>query len=114
MGAGLDEFCPDLQSVGKAGAGGGEIETPGVGYAELVLHKAGGGREGHVGRDGGDDDDFDFAGVNAAPGEADLRSFNAEIAGGNAFIDDVALANAGALSDPFIAGGDHLCEVCVG
>ena len=66
------------------------------------------------GSDGGDDDGFDFGGVEAAPGEAVARGFNGEIAGCGAGVDDVALADAGALGDPLVVGGDHGFEVGVG
>ena len=79
-----------------------------------MLDEAGGGGEGHVGGDGGDDDDFEFGGVDAAAGEADFGCFKGQIAGGYALVDDVALANAGALGDPLVVGGDHLFEVGVG
>ena len=98
--AGFDELGADLQGVGEAGAGGGEVEAPGAGGAELVLHEAGGGGEEHVGRDGGDDDGFDFGGLDAAGGEAAARGFDGEIAGGNALVDEMPLADAGALDDP--------------
>ena len=114
VGTGFDEFGSDLEGVGEAGAGGGEVETPDVGGTELVLDEAGGGGERHVGGDGGDDDDFEFGGVDAAAGEADFGCFNGQIAGGYAFVDDVALANAGALGNPLVVGGDHFFEVCVG
>ncbi len=114
VGAGFDELRAHLKGVGEAGAGGGEIETPGVGRAKLVLHQAGGGGEGHVRGDGGDDDGLDFGGVDAALGEADLCGFDGKIAGGNALVDEVTLTDAGALGDPLIVGGDHLFEVCVG
>ena len=47
-------------------------------------------------------------------GKADLCGFNGEVAGGGAGGDDVALADAGALGDPLIRGGDHGFEVFVG
>ena len=105
--AGFDELGADLEGVGEAGAGGGEVETPGAFGAELVLHEAGGGGEEHVRRDGGDDDGFDFGGVDAAGGEALAGGFDGEIAGADTLVDDVALADAGALGDPLVVGGDQ-------
>ena len=112
--AGLDELGADLEGVREAGAGGGEIEAPGVGSAEFVLHEAGGGGKHHVWRHRRDDDDFDVRRGEAALGEAELCGFNGEIAGGDAGGDDVALADAGALGDPLVAGGDHGLQVFVG
>ncbi len=112
--AGFDELGADLEGVGEAGAGGGEVEAPGAGGAELVLDDAGGGGEDHVGRDGGDDDGFDFGGLDAAGGEAAAGGFDGEVAGGDAFVDEMTLADAGALDDPLVVGFDHLFEVCVG
>ena len=112
--SGFDELCSHLEGVGEARAGGGEVETPGVGSAELILHEAGGSRKGHVGSDGRDDDGFDFGGVDTAAGEADFGGFDGEIAGGDPFLDQVTLADAGAFGDPLVVGGDHFFEVCVG
>jgi len=112
--AGFDELGTHLEGVGEAGTGGGEIEAPRVGGAELVLHEAGGGGEGHVRGDGGDDDGFDLGSINAALSQADFGGFGGEIAGGYAFVDQVTLTDAGALGDPLVVGGDHLFEVCVG
>ena len=40
--------------------------------------------------------------------------FNGEVAGGLTFGSDMALANAGALADPFVIGVDQLFEVGIG
>ena len=111
----LDELGADLQRVGKAGAGGGEVEAPGAGGAELVLHEAGGGRERAC------------PGVTVAtmmtstsvgwmPRAArQLRGgFDGKVAGGDALVDEVAFADAGALDDPLVVGVDHFFEVGVG
>ncbi len=55
----------------------------------------------------------------APPGGPQILDFEHEIDGGevgrrDARIDDVALADAGALQDPFVAGLDHLLEIGVG
>ena len=79
--------------------------------ADLGLDEAGGGGEEHVGGDGGDDDGFDFGGGDAAVAKAVAGGFGGEIAGGGAGIDDVALADAGAVGDPLIVGVDHLFKI---
>jgi len=112
--AGLDELGADLQCVDKAGAGGGEVEAPGAGCADLFLHEAGSGGEEHIRRDGGDEDGLDLGGVNAAAAQAVARGLGGEVAGGYALVHDVALMDAGALDDPLVVGGDHLLEVGVG
>ena len=43
-----------------------------------------------------------------------LSGFHCQIAGGNALIDDVPLADSGAFDDPLIGGFDHLLEIGVG
>ncbi len=113
MGAGLDELGADLESVDEAGAGGGEIEAPGTGGPDFFLHEAGGRGEEHIRRDGGDDDGFDFGGFDAALAEEIAGGFGGEVAGGYPFVDDVTLADAGAVGDPFVVGGDHLFEIGV-
>ena len=82
--------------------------------AQLVLHQAGRGGKKHVGSDGADDDGIDVGGSQAALGERFLGGFDREVAGGHAFFDDVALADADAGENPFIVGVDHFLEVGVG
>src|SRR5271155_4279487 len=68
VGAAGNELRADGEGVQEAGAGGGEIEAPGIFRADAILDEAGGGGEKHVGSDGGDDDEADFIGVDAAAG----------------------------------------------
>jgi hypothetical protein len=45
--------------------------------------------------------------ANAALGERFLRRFGRQIAGRNAFVDEMAFADADAAHDPFVVGIDH-------
>ena len=56
VGARHDELLADFERVNKSGTRRFEIKRRGALRADLVLHEAGRGREGHVRRDGGDDD----------------------------------------------------------
>jgi hypothetical protein len=42
-----------------------------------------------------------------------LYSFNRQIAGGDAFVHQVTLADASALQDPLIGGINHLLEILI-
>src|SRR5262249_27339026 len=76
--------------------------------------QAGGGGEEHVGSDAGDDDEVDGGRVVVGLGEDFFGGFGSEVGRGHALIDDVALTDAGAGADPFIAGLDEFGEVVVG
>ena len=110
----LDELATHLQGVDEAGAGGGDVESPGAFGAEAILHETGGGGEEHVGGDGADDDDFDIGGIDAALGEAEFGGFYSHVAGGHAGLDDVPLLNADAGGDPLIGGFNHFFQIGVG
>ncbi len=100
----LDQLGPHLQGIKKTRAGCGKVEAPGALGAELVLNQAGGRGEEHVRRDSGDDDDLYLAGRDAALGKATARRFNGHVTGRHPWLDQVALADAEALHDPFIRG----------
>ena len=103
------------QRVGERRAGGAEIEAPRVVRADLVLQQARGARKHHVRRDRADDDEADVVGRRARRCAIALeRRFLAEIGRRHARIDDVPLADAGALQDPLVGRLDHLLEVGVG
>ena len=53
-------------------------------------------------------------GVEPGLGDGGARRFGGEVGGGHARIDDVALANAGALQDPLVGRLDEALEVAVG
>ena len=73
------QLRPNRQRVEKAGAGGGQIEPPGTRESELVLDQTGGGREEHVGRDGGDDKRVDIVRVPARACAINRRTASAPI-----------------------------------
>ena len=52
----VDKLPADLQRVQEAGAGCLQIERRRPGRAQFLLHDAGRGGKGHVGRNGGDND----------------------------------------------------------
>src|SRR5271170_3286349 len=109
-----DELRADGEGVEKAGAGGGEIEAPGVFRTDAILNEAGGGGEQHVGSDGGDDDEADFIGVDATGGENFAGCFGAEMGGGYAGVSVMPLANSGAGANPFVAGVHSFFEIEIG
>ncbi len=43
-----------------------------------------------------------------------LHGSHSQIAGGYSFVDQVTLADSGALQDPLIGGVDHLFQVLIG
>ena len=55
-----DELLRDFDAEKKAGARRRDVETGGIGRADLLLHETGGGREKHVRRGRGDEDQIDF------------------------------------------------------
>ncbi len=109
-----DELRPRLHGVDESGTGAGEIESPHAVGAKLVLNQAGGRWKEHVGRDRADDDGINVAGSQTALGKRLLGGLDRQIAGGHAFVHDVALADADAGENPVIGGVDHFFEVGVG
>jgi len=114
MRAALYQPNPGLQRVDESRTAARNVESPRVLRADLVLHQAGGGGEHHVGRDGADDDDFQFVRPDAARRQALLRRFHAHVARAQALGKHVTLANASAGEDPLVGGVDHLFQVLIG
>ena len=112
--AGRDQLAGGGEGVGERRAGGAQVESPRAPRADLVLDETGGAREEHVGRDGPDDDDADVVRRELGVGERAHGGFLAEVRGGDARIDDMPLADPGALEDPLVRGVDHLLQVGVG
>jgi hypothetical protein len=102
MSAGRHHLRANGQGVGESRTGSAEIEAPAVGRPDLVLQDAGStGKNGVRGRRP-DDDEADFCGGDAGlPDRAD-RSFLRHVRRRHAVVDDVALADAGALENPFV------------
>ena len=109
-----DELRAGLHGIDKCGAGGGEVESPNPGRAQLVLHQAGGGGKKHIGRDGADDDGVDVVRREPALSQGFLRRLDREVAGGHSFFDNVPFANSDAGENPVIGGVDHFLQVGVG
>src|SRR6185369_2405285 len=101
------------QRVGEPRAGRAEVESPRLLRADLVLQQARRARKHHVGRRRADDEEIDVRGGETRLRDRLERGLLREVGRGNAWIDDVALADAGALLDPLVAGLDHLLEVAV-
>ncbi len=106
--------APVCKRVHKRRASRGKIESPDSFGAQFVLHQASRGRKKHVRRDGRDDDHFDIGGDQAALLQGFLGGFGGEIAGSNAFIDEVAFADPGAFHDPLVVGFDHFFQIGIG
>ena len=68
----------------------------------------------HVRRHGADDDQVDVVGRQAGALDRLARRFVRQVAGRHAGIDDVPLANAGALQDPLVGRLDQLLEIGIG
>ncbi len=82
--------------------------------AELVLHDARGRRKDHVGRRRRHDDEVDVAGLHARGRNGFARGVRREVGRRFAIGGDVALADAGARTNPFVARVDALRERLVG
>ena len=103
-----------VQRVKEAGASRRQIVAPGARDAQLVLHQAGGGGKHHVGGDGADDDHVNLLQIDGVRLHELLDRFDGEIAGRDAFVHQMALANSGAFQDPLVGGFHHLFQVLVG
>ena len=96
MGTGGHELRAGREGVQEPRARGRQVEAPGIGQAELILHQAGGGGEDHVGRHGRDDQRADVVGAEAPLGHEPPDGFRAHRRGGLARAAHPALADAGA------------------
>ena len=95
-----------VMRVDEARAYGLHVECRALGDAEPVLDLHRRGRERAVGRRRGADDEIDVDGIDAGAHQRLLGGGDAEIGGQLVVAGDVALANAGALDDPFVARVD--------
>ena len=110
-----DEGVGDRHPVEKAGAGRRQIEGAAAGRrAQLLLHEGGGGRERTVAGDGPHDDAVDDRRIDARLETGLPPRLGRQIAGRLRGIQDVALADAGALDDPGVGGVDHARQILVG
>ena len=82
-------------------------------YAKLVLKNARSAWKDHVGRASGDNDEIDFVPVDACRSNGALACLEREIAGHLFVGGNMALANAGAAHDPFVAGIDDFLQITI-
>src|SRR5208282_3777170 len=114
VGSGRNELRSRLQGINKRRTSAGEIESPDVLRAEFVLDKTRGRGKKHIGRNRPDDDRVEVGGRDAALVERFLGCFNRKIAGRNAFVDQMAFADAYALHDPLVVCVDKFFQIGVG
>src|SRR5206468_3351507 len=95
-------------------AGCVEIHGPGVPAAQPGLDDVRGGGKGHVAGGRADHDQVDLAGLDSRALEGLLRRPDGEVGGRLGLVDDVPLADAGALDDPLVRGLHHPLELLVG
>ena len=110
-----DEVVGHRQRVDEARADRLHVEGDADRAAQLALHDGRGGREGQVGRGGADDDQVDVG--RRAPGGGQRLRGGARRRGRRSVSPSTAsaaLADAGALDDPGVAGVDDLGQVVVG
>src|SRR5580698_969118 len=112
--AGLDEIVGRRDGEHEARAHRLHVEACAACHAETRLNTRGDGGKRFVGRRRGDDDQIEFARRNLRIGECGFRGFDGEIGCLLARLGDTALANAGALDDPFVARVDAFGEFGVG
>jgi hypothetical protein len=79
-----------------------------------VLHQAGSCREKHVGRHGAHNDGFNIGWLDSAFGKRLASSLGRNVGCGYTFVNDVPLANAGALNDPLVGSLYHFFEILIG
>ena len=105
--AGAQEIVGGRQRKDEARAHRLQVEGRAMGDAEGGLHGHRGGRKSVVGRRGRQHDQVDRLGVDAGIGERGLGRLDRQVGGQLAVGGDMALANAGALHDPFVGGVDR-------
>src|SRR5262249_53676543 len=109
------EGVADGEPVDEPGAGGRQIEGAAAWHgADLPLHERRGGGERVVAGDRPEDDAVDGGRIDARLLAGGERRLGGEVARGQRRVQDVALADAGALDDPGVGGVDHLGHVGVG
>ncbi len=80
----------------------------------LCLHQASGGGIHHVGSNSADNDQIDLLQIDRMRLHQLLNRFHGEIAGGNALVHQMALADPRAFQDPLIGGINHFFQVLIG
>ena len=115
VGARHDELLADFQRVNESRASRFDVECGGALGADLVLNQTGRGRERHVGRDGGHDDQINLlggdSGLSPSPAGRPRRP-RSEVNSFSAAMWRSLMPGAG--GDPFVGGIDDLLQVGVG
>ena len=114
MGSRADKLGADRQRIQKSRTGPGKIETPGVLGADPVLNQACRGREKHVRRDRGDDNQVDLFGARAGFFEHALSRGGGQMRCGHALIDDMPFAHPYALLNPIVGCLHHALQIGIG
>jgi hypothetical protein len=109
--AAFDELGAGRQRVNESAASGGDIEAPAVSDLEFVLNQAGSGRIHHVGSYGSDNDGLNVADVRAVTFDKILDGIDGQVAGRNAFFDDMTFADTGPCEDPVVGRLYHLLQL---
>ncbi len=104
----------DFQAKEKACTCCRYIEASGIGRSDLLLNEAGRGWEKHIGSCRCHDNEIDFLRRNLGLLHCLERGLGCHIAGVFILCGDAALLDAGACSDPIVAGIDHAREVLIG
>ena len=104
----------DRQGIEKPGTDRRDIEGDAMRHAQFVLDDGGTGGKGLVRRRGGDDDEVDISGGQPGTVESATGGGSAEIGGEFTLGGDMALADAGAFDNPFVAGIDCRGEFGIG
>ena len=108
------ELVGGRQRENETRTSGIDVECGAAVRADAMLHQAGGARKNDVRRGRADDQQVDVAGLHACGFHRTLGRLHREIAGGLPFLGDMALADAGALADPFVGSVDDLFQIGVG
>ena len=110
-----DELRGNAQRIEKARAGRLHIERTDVADANHVADQIGGRRKLHIRRGGGADQQIDLFRLGAGFFQETTHGFRRHMRGAEPLaLEDVTLANAGALGDPGVTGVDHLRQLCIG
>ena len=114
MDAGAQQAVDDRERKDKAGADRLQVEGGATGDAEPGLHRDRGRREGLVGRRSCQHDQIDRARLELGVAQRRARGGERKVGGQFARRGDMALADAGALHDPFVGGLDRARQIVVG
>ncbi len=112
--AGRDQLASRRERVGESRTRRAEVEAPRVDRADLRLQRARRARKDRVGRRRADDDEADVVGREARLPRSPRARPARRCPTCHARLDDVPLADAGALENPLVGRLDHLLELRVG